>query len=49
MGDMTGLENIFVGHYKNKGPFIDWKALRVGLPNLWSFEVQREFDIPVRC
>ena len=27
MGDMTGVENIFVGRYLKKGAFIDWKAL----------------------
>ena len=49
MGDMTGLENIFVGHYKNKGPFIDWKALRVRAAELMEFlKCNVNLDIPVR-
>jgi len=27
MGDMTGVENIFVGRYESKFGFVDWKAL----------------------
>ena len=27
MGDMTGIENIFIGRYESKFGFVDWKAL----------------------
>lgn len=49
MGEMTGLENIFVGHYKNKGPFIDWKALRKRAAELMEFlKCNVNLDIPVK-
>lgn len=49
MGEMTGLENIFVGHYKNKGPFIDWKALRKRAAELMEFlKCDVNLDIPVK-
>ena len=49
MGDMTGLENIFVGHYENKGPLIDWKALRKRATELMGFlESDVNLNIPVK-
>lgn len=49
MGEMTGLENIFVGHYKNKGPFIDWEALRKRADELMEFlKCDVNLNIPVK-
>lgn len=49
MGEMTGLENIFIGHYKNKGPFIDWTALRKRAAELMEFlQCEVNLNIPVK-
>ncbi len=37
MDDMTGLENIFIGHYSTKGPFIDWRKLQKRAEELMDF------------
>lgn len=49
MDDMTGLENIFIGHYENKGPFIDWKALRNRAAELMDFlRCDVNLNIPIK-
>jgi ABC-type sugar transport system ATPase subunit len=49
MGEMTGLENIFVGHYKSKGPFIDWKALRKKAAEIMEFmQCDVNLNVPVK-
>lgn len=49
ISDMTGLENIFVGHYEHRGPFIDWKALRERAVELMEFlQVDVNLNIPVK-
>lgn len=37
MNDMTGIENMFIGHYETKGGLIDWKALRARAKELMDF------------
>lgn len=49
MSEMSGLENIFVGHYKNKGPFIDWNALRKRADELMEFlKCDVNLNVPVK-
>ncbi len=49
MGEMTGLENIFIGHYKHKGLFIDWPALRKRAAELMEFlKCNVNLNIPVK-
>lgn len=49
MSDMTGLENIFIGHYEHRGPFIDWKALRQRAAELLEFlQVDVNLNVPVK-
>lgn len=49
MSDMTGLENIFIGHYEHKGPFIDWKALRRRADELMDFlQADVNLNVPVK-
>ncbi len=49
MSDMTGLENIFIGHYEKKGPFIDWKALRERAAELMGFlQTDVNLNVPVK-
>ena len=49
MNDMTGLENIFIGHYEQKGPLIDWKALRERAAELMEFlQTDVNLNIPVK-
>jgi len=49
MGEMTGLENIFVGHYRTRGPFIDWKTLRKRAAELMEFlKCEVNLNIPVK-
>jgi len=49
MSDMTGLENIFVGHYENKGPFIDWKEMRIKAAGIMDFlQCDVNLNIPVK-
>ncbi len=48
MDEMTGLENIYVGHYVKKGPFVDWKALNKKAKELFDFlESDIDYTIPV--
>ncbi|MGP1419382.1 MAG: sugar ABC transporter ATP-binding protein [Sphaerochaetaceae bacterium] len=50
MNDMSGLENIFVGRYERKGPFIDWKALETRGKELMGFlQCDVDLSVPVRC
>ena len=37
MSDMTGLENIFIGHYQSKSGLINWKALGRKAKELMEF------------
>ena len=46
MEDMNGVENIFVGRYKRKHGFIDWKALEERAKELMDF-LQCEVDLHV--
>jgi len=49
MGEMTGLENIFVGHYINKGFFVDWKAMRQKAAEIMDFmQCDVNFNVPVK-
>jgi ABC-type sugar transport system ATPase subunit len=49
MSDMTGLENIFVGHYDTKAGFINWKKLEVRARKLLEFlQCEIELHVPVK-
>jgi len=49
MNEISGLENIFVGHYENKGPFIDWKAMRQRADKILEFlQCDVNLNIPVK-
>jgi ABC-type sugar transport system ATPase subunit len=49
MSDMTGLENIFIGKYLTKGPFIDWKAMRKRVHELMNFlQCDVNLNVPVK-
>ena len=49
MEDMTGIENIFVGHYENKGLFIDWKGLERKAREIIDFmQVDVDLNVPVK-
>lgn len=49
MNDMTGMENIFVGHYSVNGPFIDWNKLKKRAEELMSFlQSDINLNIPVK-
>lgn len=49
MNDMTGLENIFIGHYETKGPLIDWKALRQRADELMNFlQADINLNVPIK-
>jgi len=49
MGDLTGVENIFVGRYEKKGCFIDWKALDRRAQELMDFmQCDVNLHIPVK-
>lgn len=49
MGEMTGLENIFIGHYESNGPFIDWPVLRKRAAELMDFlKCDVNLNIPVK-
>ena len=49
MSEMTGLENIFIGHFKHKGPFIDWNALRKRAAELMEFlQCDVNLNVPVK-
>lgn len=49
MNDMTGIENIFIGHYSTSGPFINWKKLKKRAEELMSFlQSDINLNIPVK-
>lgn len=49
MSDMTGLENIFIGHYETRAGFIHWKALRKKAKELLDFlQCDVNLNIPVK-
>jgi len=49
MGDLTGLENIFVGHYDTKCGFINWKKLEKRAKELLKFlECDVDISVPVK-
>lgn len=49
MGDMNGVENIFVGRYEHKGPFIDWKKLDARAAELMEFlQCDVNLHVPVK-
>lgn len=49
MEDMTGLENIFIGHYEKKGAFIDWQAQRNKAEELMDFlQCDINLNVPVK-
>lgn len=49
MEDMNGVENIFVGRYKRKHGFIDWKALEERAGELMDFlQCEVDLHVPVR-
>lgn len=47
MGDLNGLENIFIGRYEKKGPLIDWKQLKKRGEELLSY-LQCDVDLMVK-
>lgn len=49
MSDMTGLENIFIGHYAKKRGLIDWKALNRKARELMDFlQCDVNLNVPVK-
>jgi ABC-type sugar transport system ATPase subunit len=49
MGDMTGVENIFIGHYLTKFGMIDWKGLSAKAKELMDFlQCDVNLSIPVK-
>lgn len=49
MSEMTGLENIFIGHYARRGGLIDWKALNKKARELMDFlQCDVNLSVPVR-
>lgn len=49
MDDMSGVENIFVGRYEKRGPFIDWKKLDKRAAELMAFlECEVNLRVPVK-
>ena len=49
MEDMTGMENIFVGHYERRGPLIDWQKQRKHARELMDFlQCDINLNIPVK-
>ncbi len=49
MEEMTGLENIYVGHYSQKGPFVDWKDLDARAQKLFEFLGSNvNYNVPVK-
>ena len=48
MGDMTGVENLFVGRYETRAGLIDWKKLQKRAYELLEFlQCEVNLDIPV--
>lgn len=49
MGDMTGVENIFVNRYETKGLFVDWKKLNERAKELMEFmQCDVDLSVPVK-
>lgn len=49
MADMTGLENIFIGHYGTKAGLIDWKGLGKKAKELMGFlQCDVNLNVPVK-
>ena len=49
MADMSGLENIFVGHYQTRGGFINWKKLEKHARKLLDFlQCDVDLSVPVK-
>ncbi len=49
MGDMNGVENIFVGRYMNKHGFVDWKALDKRAQEMMDFlQCNVNMHVPVK-
>jgi ABC-type sugar transport system ATPase subunit len=49
MNDMSGLENIFIGHYKTKMGFVNWRALNKNVRELMDFlQCEVNLNIPVK-
>jgi ABC-type sugar transport system ATPase subunit len=49
MADMTGLENIFIGHYQTRVGLIDWKALGKKAKELMDFlQCDVNLNVPVK-
>lgn len=49
MRELSGLENIFVGHYENKGPFVDWKEMRKRADEILDFmQCDVNLSVPVK-
>jgi len=49
MADMTGLENIFIGHYETKAGLIDWKGLGKKAKELMDFlQCDVNLNVPVK-
>ncbi len=49
MNDMTGLENIFIGHYKTRSGLIDWRALGKKAKELMDFlQCDVNLNVPVK-
>lgn len=49
MDDLSGLENIFVGHYHTKAGFVNWKSLRRRARQLMDFlQSDVNLTVPVR-
>ena len=49
MRELSGLENIFVGHYENKGPFVDWKGMRERADEILDFlQCDVNLSVPVK-
>ncbi|MHB9151698.1 MAG: sugar ABC transporter ATP-binding protein [Spirochaetales bacterium] len=49
MADMTGLENVFIGHYATKAGLIDWKGLGKKAKELMDFlQCDVNLNVPVK-
>lgn len=49
MDDMTGIENIFLGHYSKRGILIDWKKQKKCAKDLMDFlQIEINLGIPVK-
>ncbi len=49
MNEMTGIENIFVGHYRTRAGFVDWKSLQRRARQLMDFlQCDVRLNVPVK-